>query len=590
MKSWNARFRTMMWGFFCALFLIFAAAGGTEGAPAVQVAGGMVPAPAGREDGGRGAEDIALYATAAVLMDADSGRVLFGRNEDTPMAMASTTKILTCIIVLENASPEETVSVSAYAASMPKVKLYVNKGEQYTVGDLLYSLMLESHNDSAVVLAEHVGHKLLEGGLAEKPVEEHTVEESKKAVSAFAGLMNEKAVELGCKDSWFITPNGLDATQEFTLSDGTVIQKEHCTTAAELALIMSYCIGGSPESETFLKITRAANHSFSANGRSYSCVNHNAFLGMMDGALSGKTGFTNKAGYCYVGSLRRDGRTFVVALLACGWPNNKGYKWSDTRKLMQYGVDNYFYRSFLEEGTAFDESLLKPVPVLNGQTDVLGGTAYAHIAIAEEDSGGERGQAGTAGAGKTGTGNAEARGPESGKAGTAGAGKTEVGTEEAGGLGTGTMEAGGSGTGTMEAGGPGTGTEEAGGPGTGNMEGGRAKAGNMEAGGMESGKTKAGTEEAGGTENGKAEAAGPAERDVEGLLLRGDEEVRVDYSWEKTLTAPVKSGTKIGAVTYSVDGKVYRTEEIVTTDEVDAVDFSWCLRQVLGRFLLPSIF
>lgn len=506
MKSWNARFKTMMWGFFCALFLIFAAeaAGGTEGAPAVQAAGRTEKKPEVQEDGGRGGEDIALYATAAVLMDADSGRVLFGRNEDTPMAMASTTKILTCIIVLENASLEETVSVSAYAASMPKVKLYVNKGEQYTVGDLLYSLMLESHNDSAVVLAEHVGHKLLEGGLAEKPVEEHTVEESKKAVSAFAGLMNEKAVELGCKDSWFITPNGLDATQEFTLSDGTVIQKEHCTTAAELALIMSYCIGGSPESETFLKITRAANHSFSANGRSYSCVNHNAFLSMMDGALSGKTGFTNKAGYCYVGSLRRDGRTFVVALLACGWPNNKGYKWSDTRKLMQYGVDHYFYRSFLEEGTAFDESLLKPVTVLNGQTDVLGGTAHAHIAIAEEDSGGERGQAGT---GKTGAGNAEA--------------------------------------------------------------------GNMRAGEQESG---------------NAEAAKPAERDVEGLLLRGDEAVRVDYSWEKTLTAPVQSGTKVGTVTYSVDGRVYRTEEIVTTDEVDAVDFSWCLRQVFGRFLLPSTF
>ena len=86
--------------------------------------------------------DISLYATAAVLMDADSGRILFEKNAEQPMAMASTTKIMTCIIVLENADLDETLEVSAYAASMPKVKLYIQKGEQYTVRDLLYSLML----------------------------------------------------------------------------------------------------------------------------------------------------------------------------------------------------------------------------------------------------------------------------------------------------------------------------------------------------------------------------------------------------------------------------------------------------------------
>lgn len=503
MKSWNVPFRTMIWGLFCALFLMFAseaavAYGQEQTAMQADGAGAMEFAPA-QTSVRNGAANIDLYATAAVLMDADSGRVLFGKNEDTPMAMASTTKILTCILVLENASPEETVSVSAYAASMPKVKLHMNKGERYTVDDLLYSLMLESHNDSAVALAEHVGHKLLDGGLAEKPVEEYTTEESRQAVSAFARLMNEKAVELGCENSWFITPNGLDATQEFTLPDGTVIQKEHCTTATELALIMSYCIGGSPESEAFLKITRTGNHSFSANGRSYSCVNHNAFLSMMDGALSGKTGFTNKAGYCYVGSLRRDGRTFVVALLACGWPNNKSYKWSDTRKLMQYGVDNYFYRSFLEEGTAFDESLLRPIPVENGQTAVLGETAYVRIAMAGEDDGAKEGKA------------------EADESGTV---KQETGKAESDEFGTGTSE------------------------------------------------------------NRK-----PGGRDIEGLLLREDEEILVEYSWEKQLTAPVQSGTKIGAVTYSVGGEVYRTEEIVTSEEVAAVDLSWCVWEILERFL-----
>src|SRR5699024_11546370 len=77
---------------------------------------------------------------------------------------------------------------------------------------------------------------------------------------------------------------------------------------------------------------------------SYTCNNHNTFLKMMEGALTGKTGFTADAGYCYVGALQRDGRTFIVSLLACGWPNNKGYKWADTKKLMTYGIDNFFYR------------------------------------------------------------------------------------------------------------------------------------------------------------------------------------------------------------------------------------------------------
>lgn len=88
---------------------------------------------------------------------ADSGRVLYGKNETIPMAMASTTKIMTCILVLENAKVDETVSVSAYAATMPKVKLYVKCGEHYTVRELLFSLMLESHNDTAVVLGEYIG-------------------------------------------------------------------------------------------------------------------------------------------------------------------------------------------------------------------------------------------------------------------------------------------------------------------------------------------------------------------------------------------------------------------------------------------------
>lgn len=294
-------------------------------------------------------------------------------------------------------------------------------------------------------------------------------------MAAFAALMNEKAAELGCENTWFITPNGLDETQEFVLEDGSTIQKEHCTTAAELARIMSYCLKGSPCTDAFLRITRTGSYSFTANGRSFSCNNHNSFLSMMDGVLTGKTGFTNKAGYCYVGALERDGRTFVVALLACGWPNNKSYKWSDTRKLMQYGIDNYFYRSFLEEGVAFDPSRLQPVRVLGGQTKTLGGTAYT--------------------------------------------GLTVLSSEDA-------------------------------------ADGEGSLAGRMK------------------------------DADAEGLLMRKDEEVRVEYNAKDVLTAPVKAGTEVGTVEYSVGDVVYRREKILTKESVDAIDLKWCARQILKRYFL----
>ena len=261
-----------------------------------------------------------LYAKSAVLMDAKSGRVLFEKNGMEVMAMASTTKIMTCILALENGKPDDIVTASKEAASQPKVHLGMKSGEQFYLKDLLCSLMLESHNDSAVAIAENISG----------------------STNAFADKMNEKAKELGCTNTYFITPNGLDAADE---------KGFHSTTATELATIMRYCIKESPEKETFLEITRKASHQFSnvEGSRNFQCQNHNSFLNMMDGALSGKTGFTNQAGYCYVGAVERDGRTFIVALLACGWPNNKNYKWKDTTTLMNYAIANYSYKSILDK-------------------------------------------------------------------------------------------------------------------------------------------------------------------------------------------------------------------------------------------------
>lgn len=278
-------------------------------------------------------EPLKLYAQSAVLMDADSGRVLYGKNPTEILPMASTTKIMTCILALEYGNTEELVEVSSYAASMPKVKLQAKAGEKYRLGDLLYSLMLESHNDSAVVIAEAVGG----------------------SVENFAAMMNQKARDIGCYDTYFITPNGLDAKVNDT-------GKVHSTTAADLARIMAYCLTDSPERERFLEITRTQGYDFTnADGtRSFHCNNHNAFLGMMEEALSGKTGFTNNAGYCYVGAVESEGRIFTVALLACGWPNNRSYKWSDMKKLALYGMERYRYRDIYEEKTFAD------IPVRNG--------------------------------------------------------------------------------------------------------------------------------------------------------------------------------------------------------------------------------
>ena len=292
-----------------------------------------------------------LYARSAVLMDADSGRILFAKNGQEQRAMASTTKIMTCILALENGDLSDEVAVSAEAASQPAVRLGMREGQRFYLKDLLYSLMLESHNDSAVAVAEHIGG----------------------SVEGFASMMNKKAMELGCGDTYFITPNGLDA------EDKTGV---HHTTAEDLARIMKYCIMDSEKRDAFLEITRTESYTFSdceGNG-SYSCSNHNSFLHMMEGALSGKTGFTAEAGYCYVGALRQDDRTFIVALLACGWPNNKGYKWSDTRKLMEYALENYHYR---EIGAEPEQISLK---VENGASDGFPSAAPARLEMAAESA------------------------------------------------------------------------------------------------------------------------------------------------------------------------------------------------------------
>lgn len=258
----------------------------------------------------KAADDENLYALSAVLMDGENGRVLYGKEAYKGRPNASNTKVMTCILALELAKGDDYVQVSENAASQPQTRLGMREGQQFYLEDLLYSLMLKSHNDSAVAIAEHIGG----------------------SVEGFAEKMNEKAKELGCKDTHFVTPNGLDGEDEGGI---------HHTTARDLALIMAYAI----KNATFVHITQTRDYTFTdiSGKKHYSVHNTNAFLDMETGVISGKTGFTGNAGYCYVCAVRQDERLFIVALLGCGWPGNKNYKWSDTKKLLSYGRENYQY-------------------------------------------------------------------------------------------------------------------------------------------------------------------------------------------------------------------------------------------------------
>lgn len=302
-------------GIFCTLFILI-----------------QNPAAAAETGQQEEKEKLSLNARAAVLMDADSGRILYGKNETMAFPMASTTKIMTLIVALEHNEPDQIVMASAGASAMPEVRLGVHEGERYRMEDLYYAMMLESFNDAAMMIAEGtVG-----------------------SVENFAELMNEKAISLGCTQTYFITPNGLDAADE---------KGVHSSTAEDMAKIMRYAI----DNEYFLKITQTADYSFTDcdRKRSFEVHNKNVLLTMMDGVLSGKTGYTADAGYCYVCAVKKDDRTFIVALLGSGWPPHKGYKWSDVQTLLDYGDKNYRYQTIdISKGVPD-----RQVHVMNGEQD-----------------------------------------------------------------------------------------------------------------------------------------------------------------------------------------------------------------------------
>ena len=244
-------------------------------------------------------EEPKINAKAAIIYDRTTKEIIWGKNENEKRAMASTTKIMTAIVVLENSNLEEEVTISKKAAGTGGSRLKINIGDKITIKDLLYGLMLRSGNDAAVALAETIGG----------------------SIEGFSDLMNKKAEELGLKNTHFVTPHGLD-------------DENHYTTAYELALLTDYAL----QNETFCKIVKTKIATISINGNSRNIYNTNELLGVLNGVDGIKTGFTNNAGRCLVTSCTRDGNQIITVVLGC---DTKKQRTSDSTKLIEYAFKNY---------------------------------------------------------------------------------------------------------------------------------------------------------------------------------------------------------------------------------------------------------
>ncbi len=271
-----------------------------------------------------------VHASGAVLLDPDTGRVLWGKNEEIPLAMASTTKIMTALLVLERANLDEIVYASKNAASQPEVHMNLNEGEQFTVENLLYALMLASYNDVAVALAEHVGG----------------------TVDNFCTMMTDRAKELGAENTIFNSPNGLDSHLDAT---------QHASSPKDLALIGAYAL----TNDTLCEIMQSKEKTFNeeTGKRQVGVTNANRLLSEYDGGIGMKTGYTNRAGHCFVGAATRDDVTLVTTVLASGWGNTgKEAKWTDTKAILDYGFATYEKHELITSGIIVGEIAIESSP------------------------------------------------------------------------------------------------------------------------------------------------------------------------------------------------------------------------------------
>ncbi len=248
-----------------------------------------------------------ISAVTAVLLDGETGQVLYDKNMHIQRAPASTTKILTAIIAIEEGDLKEKVKVSRNAAYQEGSSIYLEPGEKITLEELVYGILLASGNDAAVAIAEHISGSIEE----------------------FSRLMNKRAIEMGARNSNFLNPNGLPQTG-------------HLSTAYDLAVIMKYAL----QNEKFSQITATRHKTISWANKEWGrgLRNHNKLLWNYKYCTGGKTGFTKAAGRCLVASAEKEDRQVISVVL------NSPVDWTDSRKLLDYGFDNFKKIKAVEAG------------------------------------------------------------------------------------------------------------------------------------------------------------------------------------------------------------------------------------------------
>ena len=271
-----------------------------------------------------------ISAKSAILIDAKSGRVLFEHNAHEKLPMASTTKIMTGLLACENKNLNDVVKASPFAVGTEGSSLWLKLGEEQTLENLTYGLMLKSGNDAAIAIAEHLAGN----------------------VDAFSLMMNAKAREVGAKNTRFKNPHGLDA-------------QEHYTTAYDLALIAQAAM----KNEEFRKIVSTKKYSIPMQGEKWDRAlnNHNKLLWRYEGCNGIKTGFTKKSGRCLVTSAKKGDEEYICVTL------NAPDDWRDHTFLLNLGFDNFENFRVLEKGAdaktvTYDKKYNRKVKIVYSQS------------------------------------------------------------------------------------------------------------------------------------------------------------------------------------------------------------------------------
>ena len=269
-----------------------------------------------------GAPELSVSARSAILIEADSGTVLFSKNSDARLPMASTTKIMTATVIIENCDLDAAVKIPAEAVGIEGSSVYLTRGEKLSVRQLLYALLLSSANDAATALA------IFAAG----------------TVDNFAAMMNSAAKRLGLLNTHFNNPHGLDS-------------KDHYTTASDLARLTAYAL----TLREFRDIVSSRKASIPSvdNENARVLVNHNKLLKMYDGAIGVKTGFTKKSGRCLVSAAERNGITLIAVTL------NAPDDWDDHIKMLDHGFQNYVFEKLT------DRSQFISLPVISGCSETV---------------------------------------------------------------------------------------------------------------------------------------------------------------------------------------------------------------------------